>query len=99
MSVIRLRSPFMSLSSEFFIAAKRGQPTRASQVSLQRDMAQALADGPTEPQIVVLCDQTVPAPVLALPMGRAHHDRVQVKGRIKGRANHHGRHVATSGMK
>ena len=66
---------------------------------MHRDMAQPFADDTVEPQVVVLGHQSVPAPVLLRPPGRAHRDRAQINGRIRGRQRRHDRHTATSRTK
>ncbi len=65
-------------------------------LAVQRDIAQALADDAVEPQVVMLLHKTVPEPVLAATARRPHRDSALVDGRIRGRRNHHGRHVATA---
>ena len=77
------------------LPADRGQPALA----VDCDMAKPLADDTVEPQVVVLLNQTVPAPVFLRAPGRAHRDRTQINGRIRGQQRRHGQHTATGRTK
>ncbi len=72
---------------------------REPDLATHRDMVKSLADDSVEPEVVVLPDQTVAAPMLLRTPGRVHRDREQINGTVFGQQHRHDRHTATSKTK